>query len=75
MGIHPAHDPASHALAGQLLETIAAWEAERGASLDPTERNWRIAEALHILTWERSHAHAPLMLLFDEERLSAGATP
>lgn len=73
MGIQPAHDPASHVLAGQLLEIIAAWEAKQGASLEPTERNWRIAEALHILTWERPHTHAPLTLLFDEERMSAQA--
>lgn len=60
--------PESHELAAQILDAIGVWQAETGRAFTPTETNWRIAEALHLVTWLRPHTHAPLGLLLDEER-------
>lgn len=65
--------PESHELAAQILDAIGVWQAETGGTFTPTETNWRIAEALHLVTWYRPHTHAPLTLLQDEERQSASA--
>lgn len=68
-----SYAPESHALAAQILDAIQNWQTETGRVFKPTETNWRIAEALHLVTWLRPHTHAPLGLLLDEERQSAGA--
>lgn len=60
--------PESHELAAQILDAIGVWRTETGHAFTPTETNWRIAEALHLVTWHRPHSHAPLGLLLDEER-------
>lgn len=65
--------PESHDLAAQILDAIGVWQTGPGRAFTPTETNWRIAEALHLVTWHRPHIHAPLGLLLDEERQSANA--
>jgi hypothetical protein len=65
--------PESHELATQILDAIQNWQARTGGAFTPTETNWRIAEALHLVTWHRPHTHAPLTLLQDEERQAANA--
>ena len=57
----------AHELAERLHAAILDWEADPGNSLSYTERSWRIAEALHRLTWLHPHSLAPLCLLLDEE--------
>ena len=61
-------------LAEMIVETIDEWQTSNADDLTPTERNWRVAEAIHLVTWMRPHAHAPLCVLFDEE-FTAGASP
>lgn len=63
----------SHQLASLLSAAINDWEKGDGAAMSPTDCNWRIAEALHLLTWLRPHTHAPLSLLQDEERSKLGS--
>lgn len=65
------YHPESRALAEQLSGAISVWQAGPGAAITPTERNWCIAEAMHVLTWLRPLSHAPLMVLLDEERYDA----
>ena len=72
---HPQHSPVAAELAEMILETIEAWETESDDCLAFTDRTWRIAEAIHLLTWMRPHVHAPLWLLFDEERPTSAIRP
>lgn len=67
-----SYAPASHDLAARMLEALNQWEAG-AADLSPIERQWRIAEALHLLTWLRPQSHSPLCVLFDDERHKASA--
>ena len=61
-------------LGNRIHEAIVTWEVEGIAGVD-IERNWRIAEALHLATWHRPLCHAPLCLLLDEERLGITNMP
>jgi len=65
--VPPDYPAASSALASLLLATIEAWETKVADEVDYTDRSWRIAEALHLLTWLRPHSRSPLGLLLDEE--------
>ncbi|SCW94297.1 hypothetical protein SAMN02927924_04473 [Sphingobium faniae] len=63
----PDYDPVAQELAGRLSDVIRLWRDETGACFSEVERNLRLAEAMHLLTWRFALSHAPLALLFDEE--------
>ena len=69
------YDAASVDLGNRLRETIATWEADGVADVVDIQRDWRIAEALHLATWHRPLSHAPLCLLLDEERIGVTNQP
>ena len=71
----PEYPLAVARLAEMIVRTIDEWQADHSDALTPTERNWRVAEAIHLVTWIRPHAYAPLCVLLDEDFTAAVASP